>query len=217
MLLTRLLPPPLQSANSALEVFGNILLFWRNGKLVQDAYSEGEFPFIERTPVAPISIGFYDLSNTTTATLDSVVSFGSPTSAPSPSPSIVLFADHMDVDTPELTVKEKIDERLDVVSLAANFTTLTLRTYFKSAFSFRNNFPVLMHIAEDAQTLLMGMMFMKYSHGAWKDNRGADFDHYRPTEAQITLIAFQTAYIFHHRLHSKGMATVFNSIAEICA
>lgn len=120
----------------------------------------------------------------------------------------------MDIDTPEATPIEQLDERFDLGSLAASFGTQSLRVYFQTTQSPRiETCPVLMHIMGNAQILLKALMFMRHSHGAWKDHRGHDFKHYRPTEPQIALIAFKSSFMLHHRLAAVGMAQV----AEHCA
>lgn len=127
----------------------------------------------------------------------------------------------MDVDPeapdPVTQFIEELDARFDVTSLAAAFGSERLRIFFKTSQSPPiEKCPVLMHIMRDAQTLLQELMYMPFSHGAWKQLDVVD--NHRPTEAQITLISMKTSFVFHHLLIGMGKTEpLVNRFSEICA
>lgn len=217
-----------------LTIFANMLLHWRNGTTVQNAYPTTQFPSIVHSTLTPITIsrGMYSQDNFTGNTLTSIASASSRPSLllPPNRSSGTSVASHisfssalagpmqMDVDAPDPTLIEELDKRFDVGSLAAAFGSPSLRTYFKDAQSPRiEKCPVLMHIMGDGQTMLQALMSMPHSHGAWKELHAIDFDHHRPTEAQITLISFKTSFMAHHLLVDRGMGGLLNMVVEPCA
>lgn len=202
---------------------------------MQDAYPGDLFPSIVHSTLTPLSIskGVYSQGNYTANSLTSLASTSpncpllllnrsSGTSTASHT-SFASFAgpSHMQmvVDTPDRTLIEELDEHFDLGSLAVSFGSQSLWAYLKAAqFPRIEKCPVLIHITGDGQTMLQALMSMPRSHGAWKE-KAIDFDYRRPTEADITLIAFKTFYMVHHLLAERRIAgpQLINTFAETCA
>lgn len=211
--------PETVTQGPTLDLFGKMLLYWRNGRQIQDTYyPRDQFPsIVSPFPTTQVSIvpspmppptqigGTPNYSNSTASFSTPSLSFASPSPTTTPQPASHHAAD-MDVDVPDLSPIERLDDSLDLDKLAASFSISTVQAYF--GFPHLAHFPMLSLILYDAQNIAIALMTLV--HGAWQKEEHPGL----PSEADIALIAFNTSYIMHHRLVAAGTPGLYP--AELC-